>query len=169
MDRRRFIQSMAVATAGMNSLPSFADQKDTRTNTAHRDVSSSGILPAKNIDVEGHMLLCTFKQGAQTWKVYEDLRTRDGAISFLSSSGTGRVLTRNAEANFSDADPPYLGLAIKDIGLSGPDLLADKLLQNGDPDPEQVRAAAPPMGSAIDRRPTARATWNTIEIGRAHV
>jgi hypothetical protein len=153
---------MAVATAGMNSLPSFAGQKDTRASTAHRDVSSSGILPVKDIDVEGHTLLCTFKQGAQTWKVYEDLRTRDGAISFLSSSGTGRVLTRNAEANFPDADPPYLGLAIKDIGLSGPDLLADKLLQNGDPDPEQVRAAAPPMGSAIDRRPNARATWNTI-------
>src|SRR6185437_9410425 len=31
-------------------------------------------------------------------------------------------------------------------GTSGPDLLADKLLQNGDPDEEQVRLAAPPVG-----------------------
>jgi hypothetical protein len=162
MDRRRFIQNMAVATAGMNSMPSFAGQKDAHTNPAHRDLSTSGLLPAKNIDVEGHTLLCTFKQGAQTWKVYEDLRTRDGAISFVSSSGNGRVLTRNAEANFPGPDPQYLGLALKDIGLSGPDLLADKLLQNGDPDPEQVCAAAPPMGSAHDSRPGARPTWNTI-------
>ncbi len=31
------------------------------------------------------------------------------------------------------ADPPYLGLNLKDIGMSGADLLADRVLQNGDP------------------------------------
>jgi hypothetical protein len=162
MDRRRFIQSVAIATAGMNSLESFADQKATGAKTSASGASSSILLSARNIDVEGHTLLCTFKEGPQTWKVYEDLRTRDGAISFLSSAGNGRVLTRNAEANFAEADPPYLGLSIKDIGLSCPDLLADRLLQHGDPNLEQVRAAAPPMGSAIDRRPNARPGWNTF-------
>ncbi len=162
MDRRRFIQSMAVATAGMNSLESFAGQKAPGSSAAQQAVSTSGTLPARSIDIDGHTLLSTFKRGQETWKVYEDLRTRDGVISFLSSSGTGRVLTRNGEANFADADPPYLGLNIKDIGLSGPDLLADKLLEHGDPDPEQVRAAAPPMGSAHDNRPGARASWNTF-------
>ncbi len=163
MDRRRFIQSVAIASAGMNSLQSFAGQKAAESKTAASGVSSSSLIPAKNIDVEGHTLLCTFKQGTQTWTVYEDLRTRDGAISFVSSAGNGRVLTRNAEATFADADPPYLGLNIKDIGMSGPDLLADRLLQHGgDPDPEQVRAAAPPMGSARDNRPGARPSWNTF-------
>jgi hypothetical protein len=162
MDRRRFIQSVAIATAGMNTLQSFADQKTTGSKTAQPAVSTSSLIPTKSIDIEGHTLLCTFRQGSQTWTVYEDLRTRDGAISFVSSAGNGRVLTRNAEATFADADPPYLGLNIKDIGMSGPDLLADRLLQHGDPDPEQVRAAAPPMGSARDNRPGARPSWNTF-------
>jgi len=157
VDRRRFIQNMAVATASLNTLPSIASQNSVASN-----VSGSGLLPAKEIDIEGHTLLCSFKRGDQTWKAYEDLRTRDGSISFISSGGNGRVLTRNAEANFADADPPYLGLDIKDIGMSGPDLLADRLLQHGDPDPEQVRAAAPPMGSARSDRPNVRATWNTF-------
>ena len=153
---------MAVATAGINSLQSFAGQAR-GSKPAASGVPGPALLPAKSIDVEGHTLLSNFTQGSQTWKVYEDLRTRDGAISFLSSSGNGRVLTRNAEANFPDADPPYLGLNIKDIGMSGPDLLADRLLQHGsDPDPEQVRAAAPPMGSAHDNRPGARPSWNTF-------
>ena len=43
---------------------------------------------------------------------------------------------------------PYLGLALRDIGTSSADLLADRLLRNGDPDPEAVRTAAPPMASA---------------------
>lgn len=162
MDRRRFIQSVAIASAGMNGLHSFAGQRAAESKTSSFGVSSSNLIPAKDIDVQGHTLLCTFKQGPQTWTVYEDLRIRDGAITFLSSSGNGRVLTRNAEANFADANPPYLGLNIKDIGMSGPDLLADRLLQHGDPDPEQVRAAAPPMGSARDNRPGARPSWNTF-------
>ena len=43
---------------------------------------------------------------------------------------------------------PYLGLTLKEIGLSSPDLLADRLLRDGDPDPEKVKSAAPPMASA---------------------
>jgi len=53
---------------------------------------------------------------------------------------------------------PHLGLALKDIGVSSPDLLADRLLQNGDPDPEQVKSAAPPMASA-EKNPR---TWTTF-------
>ncbi len=43
-------------------------------------------------------------------------------------------------------------------GLSSPDLLADRLLQDGDPDPETVRSAAPPMASA-EKNPR---TWTTF-------
>jgi hypothetical protein len=34
--------------------------------------------------------------------------------------------------------------------LSSPDLLADRLLQDGDPDPERVKSAAPPTASAVN-------------------
>ena len=53
---------------------------------------------------------------------------------------------------------PYLGLALKDIGLSSPDLLADRLLQDGDPDPEKVKSAAPPIAST-EKNPR---TWTTF-------
>lgn len=53
---------------------------------------------------------------------------------------------------------PYLGLALKDVGVSSPDLLADRLLQDGDPDPEKVKSAAPPMASA-EKNPR---TWTTF-------
>ena len=53
---------------------------------------------------------------------------------------------------------PYLGLALKDIGLTSSDLLAERLLREGDPDPEAVRTAAPPMASA-EKNPR---TWTTF-------
>src|SRR3984957_17228203 len=52
----------------------------------------------------------------------------------------------------------HLRPALKDIGVSSPDLIADRLLQNGDPDPEQVKSAAPPMASA-EKNPR---TWTTF-------
>ena len=55
--------------------------------------------------------------------------------------GIARVLRKTAEATFADDGPPHLGLDIKDIGMSGPDLLADKLLAHGDPNEE--RSAVP--------------------------
>jgi hypothetical protein len=161
MDRRLFIQSIAVATAGMNSLPALADIAGKKESPL-AGMMGSGLVAAKDIDIEGHSLLCSFHRNAESWKVYEDLRTRDSSITFVAANGSGRVLTRNAEAAFADAEPPYLGLSISDIGMSGPDLLADKLLQNGDPDPEQVCNAAPPMGSYHEQRPGGRVGWETI-------
>ena len=52
----------------------------------------------------------------------------------------------------------YLGLKLKDIALAPADLLADQLLKTGDPDPETVRSAAPPMASA-EKNPR---TWTTF-------
>jgi hypothetical protein len=58
------------------------------------------------------------------------------------------VLRKSADAAFAEADPPHLGLSMEEIGLSGPDLLAEKLLNGGDdPDPEMVKRAAPPQGA----------------------
>ncbi len=58
------------------------------------------------------------------------------------------MLAKSAEATFGEANPPWLGLSLKEIGLSDADLLADRLLANGDPDPEMVKSAGPPLGSA---------------------
>ena len=72
-------------------------------------------------------------------------------------------LRKSAEATFAQAEKPYLGLDIKDIGMAGPDLLAGKLLEHGEPDPEQVRLAAPPLGSAVaSNRPGFRPRWDTF-------
>lgn len=158
MDRRRFLRNLAAATASIKYIsgdtPAFASIFPT--------VPTRGSVPAGAVDIEGHTLLCEFNFDEAKWKAYEDLRTRDSVITFVSSAGTARVLAKTAEATFAEADPPYLGLSLKDIGTSPRDLLAEKLLANGEPDPEQVKAAAPPQQSVVQRREGWRLPWNTF-------
>ena len=162
MRRRRFLQNLAVSAAGISYLPSAL-----HTDAAPLEEDSNIAPPAADAgslsDVEGHTLLCEFQLSGKNWKVYEDLRTRDGAIVFLSNQGTKRILPKSAEAVFAEAEPPYLGLNLDEIGLSGADLLADRLLQGGgDPDPAAVRSAAPPQGSNVKERESFRLPWNTF-------
>jgi len=154
MDRRRFLQTVAASATAWNNLPALADHASL--------MRGRGLMPASDIAVEGHTLLCTFTRSEETWKVYEDLRTRDGSITFVSSKGVARTLSKSAEATFADDGPQYLGLDIKDIGMAGADLLADKLLANGDPSEDEVRRAAPPMNSAHREGSNVRPTWNTF-------
>ncbi len=159
MDRRRFLQTVAASAAAASSLSAVAEQK--APSGVHIG-SAPGAVDAGNVDTTGHTLVCTFTRKDETWKVYEDLRTRDGAITFVSSRGQARVLPRNAEETFAAEGAQHLGLDIKDIGMSGPDLLADKLLAQGDPNEAEVRRAAPPMNSTHNDGPNARAGWNTF-------
>jgi len=161
MDRREFLRDLGVTSAVLGYVATSAAAAS-RAKAGEFDPTlelgvSSGAAP----DVAGHTLVCEFKIGGTGWKVYEDLRTRDGVITFISATGVSRVLGKSAEANFAEADPPYLGLKLADIGMSGPDLLADKLLQHGDPDPEQVKSAAPPQGTAKEESRW-RLPWNTF-------
>src|ERR1035437_2879826 len=131
MDRRRFLQNLAATSAAM-------------------ELASAEPAPqtAEPANTGGHTLLCEFQFESAAWNFYEALRTRDGAIPFVSSRGGKRVLAKPVEPTFAGTEKPYLGLTMQDIGLSGPDLLADKLLEGGgDPDEERVRTAAPPLGS----------------------
>jgi hypothetical protein len=129
MDRRGFLQTVAV--------------------TAAFDCVAAAAQTAAS-EQQGYTLICEFAYGSTNWKVFEDLRARDGAITFVSSHGERRVLAKSAEASFATADPPHLGLSMNDIGMSGADILADRLLASGgDPDPEVVKSAAPPQGSFI--------------------
>lgn len=158
MDRRRFLQSMAASTVTLNTLSSLALEVPTEAPGAFQETVDSDKVP-----VEGHTLLCSFDRGGEHWKVYEDLRVRDGVITFISSSGTARVLPKTAEPVFADEGPQYLGLDLRDIGMTPRDLLADKLLAHGDPDEAEVRSAAPPMDSAEHGRGRGyRPHWNTF-------
>jgi hypothetical protein len=155
MDRRRFLQTVAASAASMNNLPG-------EVLPVRLSMPSPSLLPSSDVSIEGHTLLATFTRSGETWKVYEDLRTRDGNITFVSSKGVARTLPKNAEATFADDGPQHLGLNIKEIGMAGPDLLADRLLANGDPNEDEVRRAAPPMNSAHREGPNVRPTWNTF-------
>jgi hypothetical protein len=153
VDRRRFLQNLAVTAAAVNTLPAVAEAAQARP--------ASRAARAAIVDVEGHTLVCEFTQDGAAWKVFEDLRTREGVITFVSSTGASRVMPKSAEASFADEGPQHLGLSMDDVGLAGADLLADKLLAGGDdPDPAQVRSAAPPQGSAPQG--PGRGKWTTF-------
>jgi hypothetical protein len=159
MERRRFLQGMAAGAAALSSFSATGEAIDTALRPG---TQLKGAQKASDVGVEGHTLLCTFSRESIAWKVYEDLRTRDGALTFVSSTGIARVMPKTAEPVFADDGPPWLGLDLKDIGMEDRDLLADKLLMEGDPSEEQVRRAAPPMDSAERGGRGYRPSWNTI-------
>jgi len=159
MKRRDFITSLAGTAAGV----ALGRAADAMTTSANQSSSSSSL--------DGYTLVAEFKLNATSWKVYEDLRERDGGITFVSSSGTRRALSKSADAAFNEVESAHLGLSMDEIGLSGPDLLADKLLASGDdPDPAMVKSAAPPQGAPPPRPPgqqpqqqfQPRARWDTF-------
>lgn len=156
MDRRDFLQRIAATAAGLELLSGRARALSTLNSPAAVDPDSK-VRPESEVSVEGYTQVSEFQTSSASWKVYDDLRTRDGAMVFISSNGATRTLTKSAEAAMPEGTP-YLGLALKDVGLSSLDLLADRLLQNGDPDPDAVRSAAPPMASS-DKNPR---RWTTF-------
>src|SRR5216117_1956298 len=164
MDRREFLKDLVVVTAATHCLPDDVKAAEIPSETADLPAafdprSTSGAAP----DIDGHTLISEFKIDATMWKVYEDLRTREGVITFVSSKDGVRILRNSAEATFPGADPAYLGLNLKDIGITGADLLAERLLASGgDPDPRMVRSAAPPLGSSSPERSGWRLPWDTI-------
>src|SRR6185312_1192911 len=146
MDRRNFLQRLAATTAGAELLSNVVQASES-TNT---ELEPEQAAP---VDVSGQTLHCEFQHGGSTWKVYEDLSKRDGSLTLVPARGNARVMDKRLEATFTQAATPYLGLKLADIGSSLPDLLANKLLENGDPDPIQVRDAAPPMAGPPPERP----------------
>ncbi|CAL4869526.1 hypothetical protein MMA231_03818 (plasmid) [Asticcacaulis sp. MM231] len=126
-DRRTFLTGSTIAAMGAAAAPAIA---------------APAFSAAKDAPVAGHAKLAEF----DGWTVYEDQGRRDGSITFFKGD-QALVVSKRPEACFDDIEPKWLGLALKDICLADADLLADKLLAGGgDPDPEQVRRAAPPAG-----------------------
>ena len=161
MDRRNFLKNLAITTAAARYLPKTADAAEKTASLT--DPIQATNSPASVPDVSGHTQISEFTMNSVSWKVFEDLRTRDGDITYVASDGRSKILPKSAEATFPEANPPYLGLSLKNVGMSPHDLLAEKLLENGDPSPELVKSAAPPMGSAMgERRVFFRLPWNTF-------
>jgi hypothetical protein len=154
MRRRDFLQGIAATAAGLELLTRGVQAPAQAGASTPRKQGAKASPP---ISLEGYTQVSEFKNRAASWKAHEDLRTRDGSLVYVSSTGETRVLTKSAEASMAEGTP-YLGLALKEIGVSSADLLADRLLQNGDPDPEMVKSAAPPMASA-EMNPR---TWTTF-------
>jgi hypothetical protein len=157
MDRRGFLQGIAATAAGLEVLTGRVGATTEATPVTKSDAAQE-LVRAPSVPVEGYTFLTEFRTHAETWKVYEDLRTREGALVFVSSTGATRSLAKSAEASMPETTSYYLGLTLKEVGLSSADLLADRLLQNGDPDPDAVRSVAPPMASA-EKNPR---TWTTF-------
>src|SRR5215471_3042563 len=101
MNRRRFLQNLAATGAAIE------------TAAAEPEPPQSAETPS----IDGHTMLAEFTLEGGAWKVYEDLRSRDGAITFVSAHAT-RVLAKTAEPCFAPAEPPYLGMNLQEIGAS---------------------------------------------------
>jgi hypothetical protein len=159
MDRRDFLQAMVVAAAGFEVLGGSSVAADSGLKGIRKSSKRSSGNP---ISIDGYTLVCEFKRHSVEWKAYEDLRTRDGSIVFVSSTGEQCELTKSSEASMAEGTP-YLGLTLKEVSLAPSDLLADHLLgdralKDGDPDPEAVKSVAPPMAST-DKNPR---NWTTF-------
>jgi hypothetical protein len=149
MDRRKFLQGIALTAAVSGVSAASLEAEGREVASIHSDIGTNW-ADATPAGIEGHTRVCQFPRAEGTWSVYEDLRTRDGVMTFVSPAGKALVLTRRVEANFPGPGPLYMGLKLSDIGLTGNDLLAEALLkQGGDPDPEQVKSIAPPIGSSV--------------------
>ena len=160
MDRRRFLQGLAAsgAVAGMGGWQ-FAD-------AASPAPAMPAVPPPRQpvaaLSVDAHARIATFDLEGAAWTVFEDLRTPDGALTLLGPDG-GCSLGKRTEACADESSVRYLGLALKDVALADADLLADRLLKHGEPDPEQVRLAAPPLASHLDPKDYAgRLPWTTF-------
>lgn len=101
MDRRRFLQVVVAggsAAHDLNAICEPASQGEQRRPT------HVGLVPAGEVDIEGHAFLCSFTRRGEEWKVYEELRVRDGVITFVSSTDKARVLAKTAEGTFAEDD-----------------------------------------------------------------
>ncbi|MBT2118059.1 twin-arginine translocation signal domain-containing protein [Dyella sp. LX-66] len=163
MDRRRFLQGLAAtsAAAGLVGWEGASAQSSAQAGGAGT-LAPPQRIPLAALSTEGHARLAGFDMQGAAWSVFEDLSTPDGAITLTGPDG-GCVLGKRTESCAAEAGTPYLGLALKELALADADLLADRLLKRGEPDPEQVRLAAPPLASTLDPKDyNGRLPWTTF-------
>ena len=87
MQRRDFLQGIAATAAGWEALSrSLAASASTNLPAARR----TALKEVAAISLDGYAQVASFKIEADSWTVWEDLRTREGSLVFASSSGDKR-------------------------------------------------------------------------------
>src|SRR5439155_22762114 len=104
MDRREFLKDLVVVTAATHCLPDDVKAAVIPSETADLPAafdprSTSGAAP----DFDGHTLMSEFNIDATRWKVYEELRTREGVIRVVSYKGCLCIRGSGGGASCPDA------------------------------------------------------------------
>ncbi|MET4674838.1 hypothetical protein ACVKN3_000359 [Luteibacter sp. PvP120] len=168
MARRDFLRTLAAASAAAGLAPLSAEAL-WRGDTGAAPVSPTtgapppaARVPLPGVSLDGFAPVATFRDGDRTWRVLENLRHTDGDL-VLTDGTHAVVIGKRTEATWDESDKPYLGLALAEIAVAGPDLLADRLLAKGQPDEDQVRRAAPPPASVLNPEDYyGRLPWTTF-------
>jgi hypothetical protein len=160
MDRRTFLRQGVVATAAIG----------VGTSVAAAPAGTAGVVPAARPRLQpapaegfaGQTMLCQFQHLDSQWTVYEDLRSAQGALNLVSAAGI-LALGKRTEAVWGSQSPPYFGMPLAKVAMAQADLLADRLLREGDPREHEVRDVAPPPASRLDPKDyNGRLPWTTF-------
>ncbi|KAJ5005251.1 hypothetical protein K4K48_007698 [Colletotrichum sp. SAR 10_66] len=102
--------------------------------------------PRQEKTADGLTAIDTFTYNSETWTAYEDLTRFDGPLVLVSASGTRREIKRYVEASSDEAVSlnrtvdAYFGLdPANDVNLKQNDVLAERLLKDGEPVETHVR------------------------------
>ncbi len=161
MDRRTFLQQGVAATAAVGVGAAWAAPAGAAAAAAPLAVAVPQLETQSSATQSGSRL-CSFRHLQQDWTVYEQLDDPQGALMLCTDAGVLR-LGKRLEAAYPAATPPYFGLPLAQVAMADADLLADRLLRDGDPDEAQVRDVAPPPASLLDPKDNGgRWPWTTF-------
>ncbi|WP_372393545.1 Tat pathway signal protein [Xanthomonas sp. NCPPB 3582] len=161
MDRRTFLRQGMAATAAVGTGAVLAAQGGLNATAAPAALAQPKLeaLPAT---APAGSKLCSFRHLQQDWTVYERLDDPQAALTLQTDAGVLR-LDKRLEATYPAAGAPYFGLPLAQVAMADADLLADRLLRDGDPDEAQVRDVAPPPASLLDPKDNGgRWPWTTF-------
>lgn len=82
----------------------------------------------------------------EVWDFQDDLSIPNGSVTLTSPKGEQYSLTRYLES-YAQPDELFFGENLTEICEAAEDILANKLLENGDPDPSEIQQASVPVGS----------------------
>ncbi|TQN67915.1 hypothetical protein CSHISOI_07548 [Colletotrichum shisoi] len=102
--------------------------------------------PDKKRPADGLAAIGTFSYNGETWKAYKNIARCDGPLVLVVASGTRREIKRYVEATSVESLElnrtlgPFFDLnSANDVNLKQNDVLAERLLQDGEPIEEHVR------------------------------
>lgn len=162
MDRRDFLRHGVAATAAAGLLPAAAGLTTEQAGVAPAAAPPPRLRPAGSVELAGLTALTAFTHRGQAWTVHEDLRTPQGALVLACATGV-LELGKRTEAVWGSSDTPYFGIPLAELAMAEADLLADRLLRQGDPSEAEVRDVAPPPASRLDPKDyNGRLPWTTF-------